>query len=117
MYGIDAIERGLARYVDEAFLPTLQRGSIKGYALGVGASLLAKRGGVLLREYAKAPMLQQMGLVSADGAVDLDALREAAKQNMPATGLVIDLPMGVTVRLNAQDIDKLYDTIKREASV
>ena len=117
MYSIDVIERGLARYVDEAFLPTLQRDSIKGYALGIGASLLAKRGGALLREYAKTPALQQLGLVSADGAVDLDALRDAARQNMPQTGLVIDLPMGVTVRLNAQDIDKLYDTIKREASL
>lgn len=117
MYSIEVIERGLARYVDEVFMPTIQRDTIKGYAIGIGASLLAKRGGGLLREYAKTPMLQQMGLISADGAVDLDALRDAAKAAMPPTGLTAELPMGIVIRLNAADVDALYETIKREASL
>ena len=115
MVSIECIERGLARYVNEELLPSLPRDGAKGFAIGVAASLLVKRGGNLLREYAKADILRQMGLVSADGAVDLDAIREAAKSNIPPTGLAVDLPMGICLRVNAADVDKLYDMIRQEA--
>ena len=117
MVSIECIERGLARYIDTIFLPSLQQGGAKGFALGVAASLLIKRGGNLLREYAKHDIVRQLGLITADGAVDLDGIREAVKVNLPASGLVIDLPMGICVRVSAQDVDMLYECIRKEASV
>lgn len=118
MVSIECVERGLARYMDEELLPGLQQGnSAKGFAIGVAATLLVKRGGNILREYAKADILRQMGLVSADGAVDLDAIREAVKSNLPPTGLPVDLPMGICLRISAADVDKLYDMIRQEARV
>lgn len=117
MVSIECIERGLARYVDEELLPNIQQGGAKGFAIGMAATLLVKRGGNILREYAGKDIIRQMGLVSADGAVDLDAIRDAAKANIPAAGLPVDLPMGICIRVNAGDVDKLYNTIKREASL
>ena len=117
MVSIDSVERGLARYIDEVFLPSFSRDGVKGFAVGMAASLLVKRGGNVLREYAKNPLLQQMGLVTPDGAVDIDAIRDAAKSNMPTSGLAVDLPMGISLRVNAADVDHMYDMIRKEASV
>lgn len=115
MVSIECVERGVARYVDEELLPGIQQGGAKGFAIGVAASLLVKRGGNLLRGYAQKDILRQMGLVTADGAVDLDAIRDAAKDNIPSDGLSVDLPMGICIRINTGDVDKLYEMIRQEA--
>lgn len=117
MVSIESVERGLARYIDESFLPSFPRDGVKGFAVGVASSLLVKRGGNILREYAKAPLLQQMGLVSPDGGVDLEAIREAVKANLPATGLPVDLPMGIVIRVKADDVEAMYEAIRKEASL
>ena len=117
MVSIECIERGLARYVDEELLPGIQQGGAKGFAVGMAATLLVKRGGNLLREYAQKDILRQIGLVSADGAVDLDAIRDAAKTNIPQGGLAVDLPLGICLRVNAADVDRLYDMIRKEAII
>lgn len=117
MVSIESVERGVARYIDKEILPAIKTDGIKGFAIGTAASLLVKRGGNVLRGLASNTVLQQMGLVTADGAVDLDALRDAAKDNIPTGGLVVELPMGVAVRINAVDVDSLYNLIRQEASV
>lgn len=117
MVSIEVVERGAARYIDEAILPNIQSDGIKGFAMGMAATVLVKRGGNLLREYAKAPVLQQLGIVTAEGAVDLDLLREAAKKNMPSNGLSIDAPMGIVIRINGDDIDQLCEMIRKEGCV
>ena len=117
MVSIDSVERGLARYIDKEIMPAIKTDGIKGFGIGVAASLLVKRGGNLLRPYAQNPTLQQMGLVTADGAVDLDALRDAVKDNIPVGGLLVELPMGITLRGNTSDVDSLYGFIREEASV
>lgn len=117
MVSIENVERGLARYIDQELMPSIKTDGIKGFAIGTAASLLVKRGGNLLRVYAQNPMLQQMGLVTADGAVDLDALRDAARDNIPVGGLLVELPMGISLRINTADVDSLYKAIREEASL
>ena len=117
MVSIEAIERGLARYVDEELLPSMPRDGIKGFAVGAVATLLVKRGGNILREYAKHDLIRQLGIVSPDGSVDIEVLRDAAKSNIPSTGLAVDLPMGILIRVNAADVDTLYNMIRKEASL
>lgn len=117
MVSIDCIERGVSRYVDEELIPNLNLGGAKGFAFGMASSLFVKRGGNILRWLCQKEIIQQMGLVSADGSIDLDAIRDAAKQNIPQSGLAVELPMGILIRINAADVDRLYDMIRKEASV
>jgi hypothetical protein len=117
MVSIESIERGLAKYIDTQIMPAIKTDGIKGFGIGVAASLLVKRGGNLLRTYAQNPMLQQMGLVTADGAVDLDAVRDAARDNISVGALLVELPMGISLRINTTDVDSLYKAIREEARV
>lgn len=112
MVSIDAVEKGMALYLDRELLPNLPRDGIKGFGIGVAATLAVKRGGNILRELSQNKVIQSMGLVSPDGAVDLDILREACINNIPSTGLPLELPMGISLRLTDKDIDMMYRYIK-----
>jgi hypothetical protein len=112
MVTIEAMEQGLAQYLDNEILPNLPRDGVKGFGIGVAATLLVKRGGGMMRELANNKIIQGMGIMAPDGAVDLDALREACVQNIPQTGLQIELPMGIALRFRTEDIDKMCAYIK-----
>lgn len=117
MYSVEVIERGLAQYIQQAILPKMQGGSVKGFALNVAGTLLIKRGGNLLRQYAANPTLRQMGIIDPDGAVDLDVLREAVLDSMPKTGITIEAPLGIVLRLNAEDVEEMYQLIQKEGNL
>ena len=112
MVTIEAMEQGLAQYLDNEILQNLPRDGVKGFGIGVAATLMVKRGGGMLRALANNKIIQGMGIIAPDGAVDLDVLREACISNIPQTGLPVQLPMGLAIRISAADIDKICQYIK-----
>lgn len=112
MVSIETIQQGFSRYLDAEILPKLPTEGLKGFGIRVAATSLVMRGGDLIRGYAKTPPLQYMRILSPDGAVDLDFLRDVCKQSLPDTGLPIDLPAGISLRLTTDDIDSIYSYIK-----
>lgn len=112
MVSIDAVEKGMALYLDRELLPNLPHDGVKGFGIGVAATLAVKRCGNIIRGLTQNKVIQSMGLVSPDGAVDLDAIREACISNIPSTGLPLELPMGISLRLTDKDIDTMYRYIK-----
>lgn len=112
MVSIQTVEQGIASYIDHELLPNLPRDGIKGFGIGVAATLLIKRGSGMLQQLSGNKIMQQMGIIAPDGAVDLDVLEDAAISNMPATGLPVALPLGITLRFKAEDIKKLCDYIR-----
>lgn len=117
MYSIEVIERGLAQYIQTAILPKMQGGTAKGFALNVMGTLLIKRGGNLLRQYAQNPTIQQMGIIDQSGAVDLEVLKESVLESLPKNGLAIEAPLGIVLRINAEDVNEMYKVIQKEGSL
>lgn len=112
MVTLDMVENGLGRYLDNEILPKLPRDGIKGFGLGVAATLMIKRGGALIRSLGQNKIIQAMGLIGTDGAVDLDAVQEAAAANIPPAGVAIDLPVGIQLRMHREDVQILCDYIR-----
>ena len=112
MVSIEMVENGLARYMETELIPKLPREGIKGFGVGFMATLLIRRAGSLIREYGKKPAMQAMGLISVDGAVDLDAVQEALAANVPPNGVAIDLLGGIQLRMHKADLDCICDYIR-----
>lgn len=112
MYSVEQIETGIAKYIDVELLPSLPRDGLKGFGVGVAAALMVKRGGNALRELLQNKVLQAMQITSPDGMVDVDVLCDVCKQNIPSTGLPVALPMGLAIRLRAEDVDSIHQYIK-----
>lgn len=112
MVTLEMMENGLGRYLDNELLPKLPREGIKGFGIGVAATLMIKRGGALIRSLGQNKAIQAMGIIGADGAVDLDMLQEAAMANVPPTGVAIDLPIGIQLRVHKEDVQSLCDYIR-----
>ena len=108
---INQIEMGIAKYLDAELLPQLPKEGAKGFGVQVMATLATKRIGNLVRSYAELPLLKTMGIVDAQGGIDLPGLREAALQSMPDTGVSIDVPLAGKLTFYKADIDKLYKYI------
>ena len=115
LYSIEQVESGLARFLDTEMLPKLPTDGLKGFGVGVAATILVRRGGNILRSMKSNTMLNSMGIISADGAVDIDLLRDALKENIPENGLSVNLPMGILMRFTNNDIDRLYACVKESA--
>ena len=105
-YSYDRVERGIAKYMDTELIPKLPCDGIRGFGIGVCATLLTRRCTNLLQGLEKNAIIRDMGVIK-DGAVDIDLLADACKQNIPASGLTVSLPMGITLRINASDIDTI----------
>ena len=108
---ISQIEIGVAKYLDAELLPQLPRDGAKGFGVQFVAVLATKRLGALIRSYAESPVVKAMGIVDAHGNVDLPALRDAAMQTMPESGVVIDVPLAGKLTFYRADLEKLYQYI------
>ena len=54
---------------------------------------------------------QLFGVVSADGSINMEVVRDLAKTAVPETGIVINLPLGASVTITRADVDTLYTYI------
>lgn len=111
MVEIARIERGIARYLDAELIPQLPENSWKQFGAGIISGLVAKRGGMVIESYKRHPAAVAFGLVDASGSVDVDVLRQLAKDRIPDMGLPMEVPMLGKVTIYRADIDKLYEYI------
>lgn len=54
-----------------------------------------------------------MGVVDEEGNVDIDAVRDAVKEQMANVGMKIDIPLIGVVTFQQNDVDKAYEYVMR----
>lgn len=111
MVEISRIEKGVARYLDTELVPKLPGGSWKQFGAGVVSALVAKRGGQALEKLKSHPVAAAFGLVDEAGCVDVELLREIAREKIPDAGLQLDVPMLGRLTVYQRDVEKLYGYI------
>lgn len=110
MIPITNVTKGITQYADQEILPKMQNGLQK-TALGVGISVIAKRGEALANSLMGNDALKVMGVTDGNGNVDIDLLREAVYENVPESGLPINIPFIGTMTFYPRDVDSLYAII------
>ena len=91
MVNIGQIKRGLANFVDREILNKIPGGTLKKTAVGTMMWLYIYNAVRLLSTDSHNPFISALGIVDADGNIDVNVLADALKQNVPESGRRIDI--------------------------
>ena len=108
MISVNKMQTGLAKYIDNEFLPHIEEDGVKRMLVGTVAGIAVKRMSNIVDELKRNKVVKMLGIVDESGLVDIDILREELSKNMPDGGIRIDIPAVGTLTFNKDDIDKLY---------
>ena len=111
MVEISRIEMGVARYLDAELVNKLPGNTWKQFGAGMASGLIAKRGGMALGRLKSHPVAKAIALVDEAGCIDVEILRELAREKIPDGGLPVNVPMIGKVTVYREDIEKLYGYI------
>jgi len=103
MISMEQFKRGADAFFTREVFPKLPDG--KRFLAAFGLALM-------IDDIADVPLLHTLGLVDANGMLDVDKARSAAHSALNVAPLVVDLPVIGTMTFGAPDIDKLYQLVK-----
>lgn len=111
MVSIDKIEQGIAAYLDGELMPQLPNSGFEKVLAGTAISLFIRRSGKIIERYKDNKAVQMLGIMDADGNVDVDVLAEELKKNFPKDGMKLDIPIIGAMTFHKEDVDKLHEYI------
>ena len=110
MVTIDQAMRGVAQYADNEIIPHLPTG--KGIGAGIALALIMDGGKSRILALKDHPAVQMMGIMDAEGNIDLDRLYNAARPRFDGQKLPVTVPIIGELRFDVSDLDKLYRYIQ-----
>ena len=110
MVTIDQAMRGAVRFADNEIIPHLPTG--KGIGAGIALALIMDGGKERLLRLRENAAVQMMGVMDADGNVDIDRLYNAARPRFDGQKLPVAVPIIGELRFDVGDLDKLYRYIQ-----
>lgn len=110
MVNISQIQRGSARFVDEQIAPHFS-GWQKAVVAG-GAALLAANLPNIASTYAASPLIGALGVMDANGNVNIDALYNAFVPKLEGDKIPVTIPRIGTIKLGREELDLLVRYIK-----
>lgn len=113
MANVDTIKIAIADYLDNELMPKMEVGSVQKVLAGTAISIALKRSESFCKQLASNSTLNALGIIDAEGNVDVDLLREELKQQIPTTGMSISIPIIGKMTFHASDVDTLYNYIKK----
>ena len=110
MVTIDQAMRGVAQYADNEIIPHLPTG--KGIGAGIALALIMDGGKAQLLKLRENPAVQMMGIMDAEGNIDLDRLYNAARTQVDGKKIPLSIPVIGELRFDVNDVDRLYKYIQ-----
>lgn len=115
MVPISKIEKGVAAYLDAEIMPKFQ--DVNGFErvlAGTALGLIIRRSGKIIESYKDNKTVQALGLMDAEGNVDVDVLAEELKKNIPEDGMKVTIPIiGGNMNFHKEDVKKLHEYITK----
>lgn len=85
LVNIDKVPEILIKYVDQVLVPKVQgQGSLLAFGVGASRYILPTLAQAKLTE--SFPVLQQLGLITEDGLLDLENIEQAARSGLKVSG-------------------------------
>lgn len=109
MVTYEQVMNGLTKFIDAEIISQLS-GNQK-ILLGIGSGVALRKGENLYNGLKNNSMIKMLGIINEDG-IDIETLYEEAKKQTQKEAIRVDIPMVGTLKLNGEDIEKLYSYIK-----
>lgn len=111
MVTMKQIEQGVAVYLDTELMPQLPSTGLEKVLAGTAISLFIRRSGTILDGYKNNKTVQMLGIMDAEGNVDVDLLASELKKNIPDEGVKVEVPMIGSMTFHKEDVNKLQEYI------
>ena len=108
MYHYERVLNGIVRFIDEELLPKVD--GLQRWVLGTGAGIAANKGMKIFHSLKENSLLKTLDIIDGDD-VNVDLIYAELSKQATASPIVIDIPMVGTVKLNKNDVDRLYQII------
>lgn len=103
---------GLSKFIDESVLSHYPPTSLKRIAAAGAFAIYLKRNTSIVDTIVSNPLFSGLGVVTSDGMVDLELLRDIYKEEITKAGFLrIHFPILGDVDFTKDDVDTLYRNI------
>ena len=97
---------GIAGYVDDEIVSKMA-GGWKAWVVGSIAGLAAAKGGALIDELGKNPMVAALGVIQGEN-IDVDAIYTELLKQAQKSSMTIEVPVIGPITFGAADVESLY---------
>lgn len=112
MVSVQKIQKGVAAYLDNELMPQLPANGIEKVLAGTAMSLAIRKSGTIMEQLKDNKSVQMLGIMDAEGNIDLDVLAEELRKNIPIDGVRIDVPIIGGLTFHKEDVGKIQQYIK-----
>ena len=109
MVSYEQVTNGLTKFIDSEIINQLT-GNQK-ILLGIGSGIALRKSENIYNGLRNNQIIKMLGIINDEG-IDIETLYEEAKKQAMKEVIRIDIPMIGTLKLNEEDIMKLYNYIK-----
>ena len=110
MVTYEQLINGLSKFIDAEIISQLT-GNSK-VLLGIGAGIALKKGESLFNNLKNNSMIKMLNIINDEGHIDIETLYAEVKKQAQKEIIRLEIPMVGTLKLNDEDVEKLYSYIK-----
>ena len=110
MVKYEQVINGLTKFIDNEIISQLS-GNQK-ILLGIGTGVALRKGENIYNGLKNNSMIKMLEIIDEQGNIDIETLYEESKKQATKEVIRVDIPMIGTLKLNEEDIEKLYGYIK-----
>lgn len=113
MVSIERVEKGIANYMDTELMAKLPANGWERVVIGAAIGIAVKRSERVVNALKDNAIVKTLGVITEDGAVDVDTLKEAAMEQVKKQGFaeIGGIPIIKKITFRAEDVEKLYHYI------
>lgn len=101
---------GLTKFIDFELISQLT-GNQK-ILLGIGSGIALRKGENVYNTLRNNSVVKMLDIMDGEGRIDIETLYQEAKKQVEKEVIRLELPIIGTLKLNEEDIEKLYNYIK-----
>ena len=110
MVTYEQVINGLTKFIDSEIISQLT-GNQK-LLIGIGSGIALKKGTSIYNNLKNNPTIKMLEIIDEKGHIDIETLYQEVRKQAEKEVIRLEIPMVGTLRLNSEDIEKLYDYIR-----